>query len=212
MTETPPRRRGRPPRAAAAAEDARTRAVAAARDLFAQRGYEGVSMRAVAERAGCAPAALYTAFPNKRALLRHIWEAAFEDLHRAIVAALADSGTPRERLRALLIAQVRFWQANPDHFRAIFLIEDRVSAPGEAYFVDSSPAAQGVMALTLATIAAAQAAGELEPAEPAEQLEVFFAGVHGAASLLITVPEFPWTDRAALPDRMVDTLLRGMAP
>lgn len=211
MTTAATRRRGRPPRPAAAAEDARSRIAEAARALFVQRGYEGVSMRAVAEQAGCAIGALYTAFPSKRVLLRHIWEGAFEALDAALAGAVAAAATPRERLRALLVGQVDFWRTNPDHFRAIFLIEDRVSAPDEAYFVDSSPAAQRVMALTLATIAAAQASGDLRAGDPAELLEVFFAGVHGAASLLITVPEFPWTDREALAGRMVETLLRGAA-
>lgn len=215
MTETAPRsqgrRRGRPPRAAAAAEDARARILAAARELFVQRGYEGVSMRAVAERAGCATGALYTAFPSKRALLRRIWEDSFEELEEVLAGAVGGSAGPLERLRALLVSQVQFWRANPDPFRAIFLIEDQVSAPDDSYFVDSSPAAGRIMALTLEAIAAAQASGELAAGDPAAWLEVFFAGVHGAASLLITVPEFPWSDREALAGRMVETLLRGAA-
>lgn len=211
MTTSTARRRGRPPRAAAAAEDARTRILEAARELFVQRGYEGVSMRAVAERAGCATGTLYTAFPSKRALLRRVWEAAFEDLDAALTAAIAGAAGPLDRLRALLVAQVEFWRAHPDPFRAIFLIEDQVSAPDDRYFVDSSPAAGRILALTLEAITAAQASGELAAGDPGEMLEVFFAGVHGAASLLITVPEFPWSDPDALASRMVETLLRGAA-
>lgn len=211
MTAASSRRRGRPPRPAAAAEDARARILAAARELFVQRGYEGVSMRAVAERAGCATGALYTAFPSKRALLRRIWEEAFEELHANLTGSLADTEGPLERLRGLLTAQVAFWRANPDPFRAIFLIEDQVSAPDDSYFVDSSPAARRILEMMLEAIAQAQASGDLAMGDPAELLEVFFAGVHGAASLLITVPEFPWTDRDALAGRMVETLLRGAA-
>ncbi|MFC3070706.1 TetR/AcrR family transcriptional regulator [Phenylobacterium soli] len=211
MSETTPRRRGRPARGAAAAEDARARIVRAARELFVQLGYQGVSMRAVAERAGCSAGALYTAFPNKRALLRHIWELAFAELLERLKAEAGHAADPLDRLRALLLAQVSFWRANPDHFRAIFLIEDEVSAPEETYFVESSAAADQIMALILEAIGSAQSAGALRPGPPAELLEVFFAGLHGVASLLITVPEFPWSDGESLPARTIDILLRGAA-
>lgn len=65
-------RRGRPPRSHQQADDTRQRVIAAARALFVQDGYDGVSMRKIAQLAGCSPAALYTLFPGKRQLLLHL--------------------------------------------------------------------------------------------------------------------------------------------
>ena len=73
-------RRGRPPRSEEQAQDSRTLIVDSARHLFAAEGYEGVSMRKIAAIAQCSPATLYTLFPNKRQLLRHIWETVFSEL------------------------------------------------------------------------------------------------------------------------------------
>src|SRR3546814_17013098 len=85
-----PPRRGRPKRSPEAVSEDRRRILEAAQRLFAQGGYEGVSMRGVAKEAGCSPAALYTLFPHKRALLRNIWEEAFSALDDALEKAARD--------------------------------------------------------------------------------------------------------------------------
>lgn len=212
MIESTRPKRGRPPRPASAAKDARAAILAAAGRLFAEKGYEGVSMRAVAAEAGCALGALYTVFPSKRALLRDIWEGAFSQLLAAMRLDADGPGAARDRLRALLLTLIRFWRENPDHFRSIFLIQDQVSTPEEAYFVEQSEALPQMMALTVAVIEAAQAMGAVAPGDPMALLEVLFAGTQGVALLLVSVPEFPWRDAEGLPARMVDTLLAGIAP
>ncbi|MBH1934992.1 TetR/AcrR family transcriptional regulator [Streptomyces sp. AV19] len=63
---TPPRRRGRPPRAEAGdGPGARERIVAAARAEFAERGYDGASIRAIAKGAGVDPALVHHYFGPK---------------------------------------------------------------------------------------------------------------------------------------------------
>ncbi|MGO1316095.1 MAG: TetR/AcrR family transcriptional regulator [Cellulomonadaceae bacterium] len=60
---TPKRRRGRP--RAAEGVDRRAAIVAAAADEFAERGYDGATMRAIAQRAGVDPALLHHYFGTK---------------------------------------------------------------------------------------------------------------------------------------------------
>jgi len=108
--------RGRPRKSEAEERALRERVVGVARDLFAHDGYEGVSMRRVAQAVGCSPAQLYTLFGGKRDLLRHIWEDAFAELAGALRKA-ATGEDPLKRLRAMGDAWCRFWLANPDHYR-----------------------------------------------------------------------------------------------
>lgn len=79
----------------------RHRIAAAARRLFAERGYSATSLTAVAAEAGVAARTVYTAFGSKREILSAICEGWLEDARareRAQeVLALAD---PTERLRA----------------------------------------------------------------------------------------------------------------
>ncbi len=203
--------RGRPRRSPEAAAEDRARILDAAQMLFAKGGYEGVSMRAVAELAGCSPAALYTLFPNKRALLRNIWEEAFAALGDALEKSAKGRRDPIDRLKRLGRAFVRFWLDHPDHFRAIFLIEDRVTEPGELYFVDSSQSIARLVLLFHSAAADAIAEGVLAGRDAQEVVQLIFCALHGVASALISIPEFGWTSPQQMAGRMTDALLAGLA-
>lgn len=209
---TPPRAtpRGRPSRSAEATQGLRARVLATAEGLFAQGGYEGVSMRNVARATGCSPAALYRLFPHKRALLRNIWDDVLGELDRDLAAAAAGVSSDLDRLRALGRGYVRFWVEHPDHFRALFMIEDRVAEPGERYFVDTSENLPRMVARFHEAAQAATTAGGLT-GDPREIIEVLFCGLHGVASGVIGMPEYPWGPAERLAGRMVDTLLSGLA-
>jgi AcrR family transcriptional regulator len=62
----------------------RERILKAAQQLFAQRGYAAVSMRALAQAADLSPATLYHYFPNKEALLRELAFAIAERFMRRV--------------------------------------------------------------------------------------------------------------------------------
>jgi AcrR family transcriptional regulator len=68
------------------AEDNRSRVLAAARGLFAERGLE-VPMRAIARSAGVGPATLYRRFPTKQELI----DAAFADELSACRSIVAEA-------------------------------------------------------------------------------------------------------------------------
>jgi AcrR family transcriptional regulator len=205
-----PAPRGRPARSAEAADAVRAAVLAAAERLFANAGYEAVSMRNVAREAGCSPAALYRLFPHKRALLRNIWEDALAAFDASLEDAARDAPGPLAALKRLGRAYVGFWVAHPDHFRALFLIEDRVVDPGERYFADTSPSLARLVRRFQAAAEAAVAAG-LMRGEPGEAVELIFCALHGVASGLIGMPEYDWGPPADLAGRMTDTLLDGLA-
>jgi AcrR family transcriptional regulator len=166
-------------------------------------------MRNVAKEAGCSPAALYRLFPHKRALLRNIWEEALDRFDASLERAAGDAPDPLERLRRLGRAYVGFWVAHPDHFRALFLIEDRVVDQGERYFADTSPSLARLVRRFQEPVIAAVAAGALG-GEPREMVELIFCALHGVASGLIGMPEYDWGPPAGLAGRMTDTLLNGL--
>jgi AcrR family transcriptional regulator len=207
----PAPRRGRPTRDPAATAAARARILEVAQRLFARGGYEGVSMRRVAQEAGCSPAALYLLFPHKRALLRNIGEDAFAALDAALEEATRNAPDPVARLKLLGRGFVAFWIQHPDHFRALFLIEDRVIDPGELYFVDSSRSLAGLVGRFLAAVEAARASGQIA-GQPREVVELLFCALHGVAAGLIGMPEYGWSSPETMAGRMVDALLAGLAP
>jgi AcrR family transcriptional regulator len=58
------------------AEQTRVRVLAAAADLFVERGYDAASIAAIAERGGISPETIYARFGSKRALLGELMQQA----------------------------------------------------------------------------------------------------------------------------------------
>jgi AcrR family transcriptional regulator len=81
----------------------------AAREIFAERGYHGTSIRDIAKRAGLSLSALYYWHPSKQhllaALIEEIQHDYFERCDRALRAVGDD---PAEKLRALVRATVEY--------------------------------------------------------------------------------------------------------
>jgi len=198
---------GRPRKSFAIAEAERGKILKAAEQLFTKEGYAGVSMRKVARVSGCSAAALYTLFPHKRALLRNIWERAFESLDRSLSRQRASD--PEDLLRKLATGYVTFWAERPDHFRALFLIEDRVSEKGEQYFVETSRNLPKVVA-RFQRAAQDAIASRNAKMQPRALVELIFCALHGVASAVISMPEYEWPNPRALTERMMDSLLNGI--
>ncbi|QUD86837.1 TetR/AcrR family transcriptional regulator [Phenylobacterium montanum] len=186
----------------------RERLIAAARALFVEEGFEAVSIRRIAQRAGCPPMTFYVFFKSKRELLRHIWEDVFADLFAQCAPAAAGPGDPERRLAALLRAIVAYWLQHPDNYRVVFMHQDRVTAPDEAYYVDSS-AIRERFQLIDGLIAEGVAEGVFDAADVEVAAQLVLVNMVGLAHVLITIPEFPWR-REALVEQAVRSLLRGL--
>ena len=79
--------------------DARARLVAAALELFSERGYDSATVSEIAERAGLSRATFFRYFPDKREVLA----AGQETLSRELVAGIAEApadATPLAAVRA----------------------------------------------------------------------------------------------------------------
>lgn len=211
MTDIRPKTatRGRPRRTQSDTAEMRARIMRAARDLFARDGYEGVSMRKLAVAAGCAPAALYAYFPNKRAVLRVIWEDVFGDLGDALRNEIVAQDDPLTQLHHLLAATIRFWLDRPADFRAIFLIQDEPEGPKGTYFVDESSV---VTSLGLIRTVAGKAVdqGLMRIPDADRVTSICIAGINGTALNLITIPEIDWGETGTVIEDAVTTIINGL--
>lgn len=81
----------------------------AAQELFAERGYDGASIRAITERADANLGAVTYHFGSKEALYHAVIESKVEPLRRKVVTAADDEGAPMDRI--LAIVQILF-----DHY------------------------------------------------------------------------------------------------
>ena len=79
----------------------RTRLLESAVQIFERKGYASASVREVAEMAGVTKPTLYYHFGSKEGLLVAILEEAIREFDRTLSAAIARTGTARERLMGL---------------------------------------------------------------------------------------------------------------
>lgn len=101
-------------------EDFRASLCEVAERLFAEQGYEGVTLRAIAAELGCSPMTPYRYFENKEAIFTAVRMAAFMRFGQSIQAATRAHPDPVDRLRALGRAYITFAIAQPQAYRIMF--------------------------------------------------------------------------------------------
>lgn len=101
--------------------EVRERAIRAASDLLVERGLDGMSMRAVADRVGVSATALYHYFENKDALVAAVVESAFREFGRYLTeAAQAYPKGSVALVQALGEAYVRFALERQAYYGVLF--------------------------------------------------------------------------------------------
>jgi len=195
----------------------RARIMDAARAMFARDGFEAVSMRAIADAVEYSPAAIYLHFKDKAELFAEIVRHDFGTFAAAFEAA-ASVPDPVERLRELGRTYVAFAVAHPNHYRLMFMTppgpESNQYTP-EDWKRRGDPACDGYATLLDAVRHAIDRGAIAGTAADAQAVaQTFWAGVHGVASLEITMHDDPWIEWAEFGHRrdlMIDALLRGLA-
>ena len=94
--------------------------IEAGRDILVEKGTDGLSLRAVAARAGVSPAAPYAHFKSKKALLRAISASGFAELADNMTANTAPGDDWKETFLVYGVTYIEFAIRNPDIYRLMF--------------------------------------------------------------------------------------------
>lgn len=206
MTSRSAKPRGRPRQSVADQQAMRDRIVTAARRLFLRDGVEAVSMRNVAAEVGCSPMALYRYFANKQDILWQVWDVFLDELFARLQHVRADR--PRERLAQLALGYLDYWLDHPERFLIVFLQPD-LEPGGTRRYLESGDIVRR-FALFTDTVVQAQAAGELGAGSAEAIAQGLICAVQGLALNYITIPDYPWHDRAAVSGLVVRSYLAGI--
>ena len=91
--------------------------IRSAREILESEGYEALTLRAAARRAGVSQAAPYNHFADKAALLAAIAALGFKEFAAAMREEMDAAADPQARLNAAGIAYVAFATSNPGLFK-----------------------------------------------------------------------------------------------
>ena len=185
----------------------RAEILAAAERIFVEHGYEGATIRKIADEVGLSSTALYMHFAEKGEILHEICRQAFGALLEMNQAIVAEPGSPEQRLRRMMTAYIDFGFANPNAYRLIYM-----TRPVELQQGAQSAAQE--LGYTLyrsfeEVVEAAGADGRLR-SDARTTAQALWAGCHGVVSLVITKPYFDWVDRERLAKTLLDGLFTGL--
>ena len=101
----------------------------AARTLFARHGYEGVSIREVAQAAGVSKAAVFHHFPSKEDLYLEVLRSACEECLQDLEAWMNEADSLEQRLRGFVRGHFR-WLLEREALARLILREVVEGEPG----------------------------------------------------------------------------------
>jgi AcrR family transcriptional regulator len=187
-------------------ESTREALIAAARALFAERGYAGVGTEEIGRAAGLTRGALYHHFGGKRDLFEAVYERVEADLAERVasgaLAAAADS--PLEAMRA---GAEMFLRASTEPEAQRIALLDGPSVLGWDRWREI--AAKHGLGLIEASLEAAIEAGAIPP-QPVPPLAHVLMGALDEAAMLVARAEDPERARAEV-GRTLDSLLAGLS-
>jgi len=193
--------------------DVREAILEAARELFVELGYEGVSLRKVANKIGYSASTIYLHFADKDALFREVCGQDFGRLAAAF-QELVTIPDPRERLVACGRAYIEFAVAHPKHYRLMFMTEMSAPSLGAAVDCGTNPDENAYVFLRL-LVQECMRAGAFRPDLTDVDLvaQTLWAAVHGVAALQITAcrdNSIPWRDFPLRCEALLDSITQGM--
>jgi AcrR family transcriptional regulator len=191
-------------------ENLRRTILTAAGELFLEHGYEGFSLRQVAERIGYSATTIYRYFANKDDLLFAIVYEGFQQFGRALQTAARSTAKPSQRLEALGRAYIWFGIQNPVYYRLMFM--QRADLLFQRRAGQTQPPIESFKILQQA-VQEALDAGVLRRGDAETYSHVLWALVHGIASLAVAqMPHFTGPDLERIIDIALAMSLAGLRP
>ena len=185
-------------------------------ELTVQYGFEGLSMRRLADRLGVAAKTIYNYFENKDELYLHILIAGFDRLHERLKRAAEGRDTPLDRLRGVISTYIDFGLENSGMYYLMFTWH----VPKFSDYVGTAMEPVAEQELTAALRCADLFKGVIRECFGAEsaatddgvaaELAMLWASLHGyVAGINNTLIDYIHEDPLSLRDRVVERIVRN---
>jgi TetR/AcrR family transcriptional regulator len=197
--------------------EVRQRILDGAAQLFAECGFGGAGVDAIARRAGVNKAMLYYHVGDKAALFGEVVRTNVGRIGQAVTAALAESDDPRERLRAIPRAFARAVGQRP--FLPQLMLRE-IAAGGPNLPPEAVAQISEIMGMTRTVLNEGVAAGVFRRVDPFITHLMLIGSLMFMANALrmrprfedvLSIPAEPAADLEAMSDQMADIALEGIA-
>ena len=176
----------------------------AARELFAQEGVAGLSMRRLAEKIGYTPRTIYLYFADKDDLLSELIEEEVGHLADCLESAFMKRRSPRQRLEAVALAYVAFGLEHPKAYEAIFMVRSHPLTRESARFGQH---VQGKRMLDVLDQVVRESGRITEGQDYQVVVQSLRCALHGVTSLLVLGRQLPGVRWETVVRHLVASLL-----
>jgi len=180
----------------------------AAERIFVADGYEGATIRKIADEVGVSSTALYMHFRDKDEILHQICLGMMQVLleQNSQIAAMPSDAVTRVRL--MLEAYVRMGLEHPNAYRLVYCADQRPgTTPTQLATAENARLCYERYVGVVSEIAAA---GRLRSADPNAAAQVLWTACHGLVALMITRPTVDWAPADELTSLLLEGLLHGL--
>jgi AcrR family transcriptional regulator len=181
----------------------RAEILSAAERIFVAEGYEGATIRKIADEVGVSSTALYMHFRDKDEILLEICVEAIQsllDINTEISAQPLDSVV---RVKMMLEAYVRFGLSHPNAYRLVFCDTPLASVAKREITSEIGDKCFERFSGVVREIAAE---GRLRTGDPRTVAHTLWVACHGMVAMVITRPSFDW----AAPEEFTRVMLEGL--
>lgn len=187
----------------------RERVLAAARDLFIEAGFEGATIRLIAQRAGVATGSVFTTFPSKLHILNAVMEERLDELYAELdKVARHLRGSTADRLCSVMSVHYDFEMKRPRLFTAYLAANfEWIEGPPVISF-GRNPRLRGVLQAVLQQGAEA---GEVRPDADLDAFIELVISAYGMNYRLAAQEGLDAADLTGLMDRQIMTAFGGIA-
>ncbi|CAN1494851.1 AcrR Transcriptional regulator [Caulobacteraceae bacterium] len=180
----------------------------AAERIFLAEGYQGATIRKIADEVGVSSTALYMHFRDKDEILLEICDGAIAKLLRSNSEISARPIDAVARVRLMLDAYITFALENPNAYQLVFCGQSGLVSEDKQEATEAL--GDSCYDVFLSTVHEISANGRLRTGTVDSAAQSMWAACHGLVALLLTKPSFPWAPTEELRGVMLDGLLHGL--
>ena len=179
----------------------------AAERIFIAEGYEGATIRKIADEVGVSSTALYMHFQDKGCILAEICERTFENLlarNSEIAQKPLDAVV---RTRMMLDAYMRWGLGHPNAYQLVYCTHNPTAQSLPEATAELSAQCYDTFAGVVREVAAS---GRLRTGDGESAAQALWMACHGVVALIAARPKFDWADHEELMRVTLDGMLHGL--
>jgi AcrR family transcriptional regulator len=178
----------------------------AAERIFVAEGYEGATIRKIADEVGVSSTALYMHFPDKGRILLEICEGTIQQLLGRNAEIAAKPLDAPARVRMMLEAYMLWGLEHPNAYHLVYS-----SPTSEALWSDGmADLCRRSYEVFRSVMREVAASGRLRAGSPTSASQSMWMACHGVVALLTARPTFGWAANEELIQVTLDGLMSGL--